>query len=87
MDFSETIEVKVIDKGDSSVESYFFAYFHELQTALEQIRDAVRSSRGITDSMTPPTVIDTTVSRSPPITPNQLDRVQWAPSSEPVVKS
>ena len=38
LDFSETIEVKVVDKGDSySVDSYFFAYFHDLQAALEQI--------------------------------------------------
>ncbi|KAH8100480.1 hypothetical protein BXZ70DRAFT_937353 [Cristinia sonorae] len=84
MDFSETIEVKVVDdKSDNSIDSYFFAYFHDLQAALEQIRDAVRSSRGLSGDITPPAVIDTTISRSPPATPNQTDRVHWAPSSEP----
>lgn len=88
MDFSETIEVKVVDKGDSySVDSYFFAYFHDLQAALEQIRDAVRSSRGIPDDMTPPAVIDTTITRSPPTTPNQTDRVLFATSPDSIPKS
>ena len=34
MDFSETIEVKVVDKNEQySVDSYFFAYFHDLPQA------------------------------------------------------
>ncbi|THH29724.1 hypothetical protein EUX98_g4467 [Antrodiella citrinella] len=83
MDFSETIEVKVIDKGDTySVDSYFFAYFHDLPGALEQIRDAVRSSRGIPEDTTPPAVIDTTISRSPPPTPVPTDRLSWLPILE-----
>lgn len=46
MDFSETIEVKVIDKDDNlAVDSYFFAYFHNLSDALDEIRDAVRNFR------------------------------------------
>ncbi|KAG6919582.1 hypothetical protein DXG01_004246 [Tephrocybe rancida] len=54
MDFSETIEVKVFDKDeDSSVDSYFFAYFHDIPGALEQIRDV--------------TVLDTTQPRHPAI--------------------
>lgn len=43
MDFSETIEVKVMDKESS--DSYFFAYFHDIQAALDHIRDAVRAHR------------------------------------------
>ncbi|TDL28861.1 UDP-Glycosyltransferase/glycogen phosphorylase [Rickenella mellea] len=43
MDFSETIEVKVSEKDDASTDSYFFAYFHNISLALDQIRDAVRT--------------------------------------------
>ena len=47
MDFSETIEVKVIDAEDrilsDAYDSYFFAYFHNMTGSLEQIRDAVRT--------------------------------------------
>ncbi|KAF9478691.1 glycosyltransferase family 1 protein [Pholiota conissans] len=69
MDFSETIEVKVVDKEDNfSVDSYFFAYFHDLPGALDQIRDAVRTHRmqsNIPEGRSPPVVLDTTVSRLP----------------------
>lgn len=64
MDFSETIEVKVFDKeGNYSVDSYFFAYFHNLSAALEQIRDAVRNVRSLPDQEQAQ-VLDTTVARS-----------------------
>lgn len=69
MDFSETIEIKVLDKEASgllSVDSYFFAYFHDLSSALDQIRDAVRTHRASTEhdeSNSPKTVLDTTVTR------------------------
>lgn len=47
MDFSETIEVKAIDKEDkiseNGTDSYFFAYFQNTSTALDQIRDAVKT--------------------------------------------
>ena len=47
MDFSETIEVKVIDQEErqsgNSYDSYFFAYFHNISAALDQIRDAVKT--------------------------------------------
>lgn len=67
MDFSETIEVKVFDKEEHfSVDSYFFAYFHDLAGALDQIRDAVRTHRNIPDLESPQVVLDTTVSRSAP---------------------
>jgi len=62
LDFSETIEVKVVDKSEnfSTVDSYFFAYFQELDAALEQIRDAVRTYRPSSESFPEATVIDTT---------------------------
>ncbi len=70
MDFSETIEIKVLDKEASgllSVDSYFFAYFHDLPSALDQIREAVRTHRAATeyDDGSPKTVLDTTVTRAP----------------------
>lgn len=69
MDFSETIEVKVFDKeGNYSVDSYFFAYFHNLSAALEQIRDAVRNVRSLPEGEQAQTVLDTTVARSSVIT-------------------
>jgi sterol 3beta-glucosyltransferase len=68
MDFSETIEVKVVDKEDNfALDSYFFAYFHDLTGALDQIRDAVRNHRsqsGVSEDKSP-ALLDTTVSRSP----------------------
>lgn len=62
LDFSETIEVKVVDKSEnfSVVDSYFFAYFQELEAALEQIRDAVRTYRSPSEGLPEATVIDTT---------------------------
>ncbi|KAI0050659.1 glycosyltransferase family 1 protein, partial [Auriscalpium vulgare] len=67
MDFSETIEVKVIDGNDDlAVDSYFFAYFHDITTALDQIRDGVSTARRFPQSSQPPSpeyLIDTTLSR------------------------
>ena len=69
MDFSETIEVKVLEKeGNYSVDSYFFAYFRDLSAALEQIRDAVRNVRNIADQKRTQ-VLDTTVARSSIVAP------------------
>ena len=70
MDFSETIEVKVVDKEDhfAAIDSYFFAYFRDLPGALDQIRDAVRTYRAsciLPENSSPPAVLDTTVSRTP----------------------
>ncbi|RXW23861.1 hypothetical protein EST38_g2016 [Candolleomyces aberdarensis] len=67
MDFSETIEVKVFDKDDQfSVDSYFFAYFHDLPTALEQIRDAIRTHRSFPEQQVEHPLLDTTALRSAP---------------------
>lgn len=62
LEFSETIEVKVVDKNEnfSTVDSYFFAYFQELDAALEQIRDTVRTYRSSSESLPEAAVIDTT---------------------------
>ena len=62
LDFSETIEVKVVDKSEnfSTVDSYFFAYFQELEAALEQIRDAVRTYRSFSEDLAEAAVIDST---------------------------
>ncbi|KNZ79620.1 Sterol 3-beta-glucosyltransferase [Termitomyces sp. J132] len=85
MDFSETIEVKVFDKDeDSSVDSYFFAYFHDIPGALEHIRDAVRDYRNQPDRPDfPPIVLDTTQSR---LSVNP-DRITSLPSESNVTKS
>ncbi|KAG6891396.1 hypothetical protein C0992_007619 [Termitomyces sp. T32_za158] len=85
MDFSETIEVKVFDKNeDSSVDSYFFAYFHDIPEALEHIRNAVRDHRNQPDPpSSPPTVLDTTQSR-PSFSP---DRTASLPLDSNITKS
>jgi sterol 3beta-glucosyltransferase len=100
LDFSETIEVKVVDKNEnfSTVDSYFFAYFQELDAALEEIRDAVRTYRSSSESLPEATVIDTTGAKSiaafpppaqvqdetprPPSTGFRLSSL-WRPFSEP----
>ncbi|KAF8528029.1 glycosyltransferase family 1 protein [Hysterangium stoloniferum] len=64
MDFSETLEIKVIDKGTAyHVDSYFFAYFRDLMQALEQIRELVRSYKQSPFEASPFEVKDTTSSR------------------------
>jgi sterol 3beta-glucosyltransferase len=69
MDFSETIEVKVVDKEDHfAIDSYFFAYFRDLSGALDQIRDAVRTYRtscSLPENASSLAVLDSTVSRTP----------------------
>jgi sterol 3beta-glucosyltransferase len=69
LDFRETIEVKVVDSSeDLAVDSYFFTYFHDISAALEQIRDAIASTRPFVpealESLSAEQLIDTTVSRS-----------------------
>ena len=78
MDFSETIEIKVFDVEETlQSDSYFFAYFQNMNLALEQIRDAVRTYKPF---MQTAEVHDTTgvrmVSQSPPAQPS--------PPSEPM---
>jgi len=82
MDFSETIEVKVLDGEETlSVDSYFFAYFQDLPAALEQIREAVSSTRYAvpqgSQSHSPLHLIDTTVTSNHRL--GHLDRVQSTP--------
>lgn len=79
MDFSETIEVKVMDKVDSP-DSYFFAYFHDIQAALDHIRDAVRAHRALAPT-SPQSVLDTTVKPSTGVAPG-IDRARSLPTSD-----
>jgi hypothetical protein len=82
MDFSETIEVKVFDNEDHfSVDSYFFAYFHNLPVALDQIRDAVRAHRMLPEETSPQMVLDTTAARS---ALPYVDRAQSLPAPDTV---
>jgi sterol 3beta-glucosyltransferase len=69
IDFRETIEVKVVDGSDDlAVDSYFFTYFHDISAALEQIRDAIASTRRFVPAapqhFNSEQLIDTTVPRS-----------------------
>lgn len=87
MDFSETIEIKVVDRSDRvPVDSYFFAYFNDLEAAMKQIRDAVRKHRFSPQDATP-TVIDTTFSRSTQSSPPSAIRSQSSPAVEQGAKS
>lgn len=87
MDFSETIEIKVVDRSDRvPVDSYFFAYFNDLEAAMKQIRDAVRKHRFSPQDATP-TVIDTTFSRSTQSSPPSAIRSQSSPAVEQGTKS
>lgn len=100
LDFSETIEVKVEDKGEnfSIVDSYFFAYFQQLEAALEQIRDVVRTYRSSSEDLPEATVIDTTGAKTiaafPPLSQAQDETPRlgltgfrlsslWRPWSDP----
>ncbi|KIM67036.1 glycosyltransferase family 1 protein [Scleroderma citrinum Foug A] len=78
-DFSETIEVKIVDKDEK--DSYFFAYFHDIQAALEHIRDAVRLHRAL-DPGSPQVVLDTTAARPTVVTAHGIDRARSLPTAE-----
>ena len=81
IEFSETIEVKVFDKEEHySVDSYFFAYFRDIQFALEQIREVVRTNRS-SPSGSPRALLDTTVARHP-LAAHSMDRVRSLPSPD-----
>ncbi|CAE6515254.1 unnamed protein product [Rhizoctonia solani] len=80
MDFSETIEVKVIDKEENyALDSYFFAYFRDLPAALAQIQEVLSEYQ----ANAPPGeahLTDTTqIHRSPQ--QQHLDRTTSAPAS------
>ena len=68
MDFSDTIEIKVVDKiqhSGYSVDSYFFAYFKDQDHALEEIRAVVGKYRRLpSENDTEELVKDTTLARS-----------------------
>ncbi|KAF9229599.1 glycosyltransferase family 1 protein [Gyrodon lividus] len=82
IDFSETIEVKVFDKEEHySVDSYFFAYFHNIQNALEHIRDAVRIHRTFSPN-SPQALLDTTATRPQVSAVHGMDRTRSLPSPD-----
>jgi sterol 3beta-glucosyltransferase len=77
MDFSETIEVKVFDKEEHfCLDAYFFAYFHDLSAALDQMRDAVSDYRLLPERGSPQMVLDTTVGRHLLTTPDRAVSAQ-----------
>ncbi|KAF8559354.1 hypothetical protein OG21DRAFT_1600527 [Imleria badia] len=81
IEFSETIEVKVVDKEEHySVDSYFFAYFHNIQVALEQIREAVRTNRSSPPG-SPHALLDTTTARHS-LAAHSMDRARSLPSPD-----
>lgn len=76
MDFSETIEVKVVDKDQHSgysVDSYFFAYFKNIDHALDEIREIVKTYRVSPTQEADDVVKDTTSARSPSHTHTQFE--------------
>lgn len=65
MHFSDTIEVKVVDKDDDFlVDSYFFAYFHNISHALEDIRSAWQLALTRPHHPSEETIRDTTAHRA-----------------------
>ncbi|KEP53307.1 UDP-glucose:sterol glycosyltransferase [Rhizoctonia solani 123E] len=81
MDFSETIEVKVIDKEENyALDSYFFAYFRDLPAALAQIQQVLSDYQ---DTAPPGEahLTDTTQAYRGPLQQQHLDRTASAPPS------
>lgn len=73
MHFSDTIEVKVVDKDDDYlVDSYFFAYFHNISHALEEIRSAWRLARTRPHPFAEETIRDTTAHRAATAPPTAI---------------
>ncbi|KAG8923805.1 Sterol 3-beta-glucosyltransferase [Tulasnella sp. 418] len=60
LDFTDTLEVRIVDKSEHYVDSYFFAYFHDLHDALVQIREVVQAYQRNPPSNSSTTVKDTT---------------------------
>ncbi|CAG7846562.1 Sterol 3-beta-glucosyltransferase; AltName: Full=Autophagy-related protein 26 [Serendipita indica DSM 11827] len=83
MDFSETIEIKVVDKEDDCLDSYFFAYFHSIDLAVEQIRAALKEAKeSPMIKLVQDTVKDTTSHKTSTALPlvHELDKVVSAPT-------
>ncbi|KAI0274778.1 hypothetical protein BC834DRAFT_814654 [Gloeopeniophorella convolvens] len=88
LDFRETIEVKVVDGSeDLAVDSYFFTYFHDISTALEQIRDAISATRRFIPEVEEPLdaeqLIDTTAPRSAVPRNGALEHAHTSPDAVP----
>lgn len=81
MDFSETIEVKVIDKDEHyTIDSYFFAYFRDISSALTQIQDVIAQYQATAPLVE---VTDTTQPQRATGSPHfaHIDRTTSAPSN------
>ncbi|KAG8833095.1 Sterol 3-beta-glucosyltransferase [Serendipita sp. 399] len=88
IDFSETIEIKVIDKEDSCFDSYFFAYFQSINHAVDQIRAAVKSGKRVLGGGVQDAVKDTTSHRMSTALPViEPERSASAPASPPPTSS
>ncbi|KAG8748068.1 Sterol 3-beta-glucosyltransferase [Ceratobasidium sp. 414] len=82
MDFSETIEIKVIDKEEHfTLDSYFFAYFRDLPAALAQIKDVLQQYQVVAPSVEAQVTDTTQMHRSVATSPQlgHLDRTTSAP--------
>ncbi|KAF8139999.1 glycosyltransferase family 1 protein [Boletus edulis] len=81
IEFSETIEIKVFDEEEHySIDSYFFAYFDDIQVALEHIRGAVRNNRS-SPAGSPHGLLDTTAARHS-LAAHNMDRARSPPSPD-----
>jgi len=82
MHFSETIEVKVVDKDDDFlVDSYFFAYFHNISHALEEIRSAWQLARTRPHLPSEETIHDTTAHRAATVPSSATTSPAYTPAS------
>ncbi|KAH8120518.1 UDP-Glycosyltransferase/glycogen phosphorylase [Phellopilus nigrolimitatus] len=93
MDFSETIEIKVVDQeekpSDDSCDSYFFAYFHNISAALDQIRDAVKTYKPFspnTINFIEPVHDTTGLKHASPPNATTIDRVMSLPTEQQASK-
>jgi sterol 3beta-glucosyltransferase len=81
MHFSDTIEVKVVDKDDDFlVDSYFFAYFHNISHALEEIHSAWQLARTRPHLPSEETIHDTTAHRAAAVPLSATDSPSQTPT-------
>lgn len=82
MHFSDTIEVKVVDKDDDFlVDSYFFAYFHNISHALEEISSAWQVARTRSHRPSEEAIRDTTSHRAATLPPSATTSPAKTPAS------
>jgi sterol 3beta-glucosyltransferase len=90
MDFSDTLEVKVVDNQDNClIESYFFAYFNSMDDVLKQINEAISVSH-LDPATTRPPILKDTTHRRPDTLPQiheETSKISTNSMPEPVNKS